>query len=98
MGYRAKDGGIAPAPSTAVNSLLLTLELDGDAELAADHDQTELRFAYDGQKVWSYLSFPDPLEDYANSFALFFYDPERLRQLSPVRYDWMLRNVATDAR
>jgi len=23
---------------------------------------------------------------------------ERLRELSPVRYDWMLRNVATDAR
>jgi hypothetical protein len=44
------------------------------------------------------MSNPDPLEDYANSFALFFYDPGRLQELSPARYDWMLRNVATDAR
>ena len=36
-----------------------------------------------GPEVWQLLSNPDPLEDYANSFALFFYDPERLRQLSP---------------
>jgi hypothetical protein len=38
-----------------------------------------------------------PLEDYTNSFVLFF-DPERLRQLSPVRYDWMERHVASDVR
>ncbi len=72
--------------------------LSSDAEVAAAHDQTELRFAHDGPGVWSYLSRDDPIEDYANSFALFFYDPESLRQLSPVRYDWFLRNVATDAR
>jgi hypothetical protein len=72
--------------------------LSTDAEVAAAHDQTELRFAYDGPQVWSYLSFPDPLEDYANSFALFFYDPAELAKLSPVRYDWFLRHVATDIR
>jgi len=72
--------------------------LSSDAEVAAAHDQTELRFAYDGEQVWSYLSFPDPLEDYANSFALFFYDPGELASLSPVRYQWFLSHVATDTR
>lgn len=72
--------------------------LNSDADVAAAHDQTELRFAYDGPQVWSYLSLPDPLEDYANSFALFFHDPAELAQLSPARYDWFLRHVATDAR
>jgi hypothetical protein len=72
--------------------------LSSDAEVAAAHDQTELRFAYDGPQVWSYLSYPDPLEDYANSFALFFYDPSELARLSPVRYDWFLRHLSTDAR
>lgn len=72
--------------------------LSSDAEVAAAHDQTELRFAYDGPQVWTYVSRNDPVEDYANSFALFFYDPEALRELSPARYDWFLRHVATDAR
>jgi len=72
--------------------------LSSDAEVAAAHDQTELEFAYDGPQVWSYLSFPDPLEDYANSFALFFYDPAELARLSPVRYEWFLSHVATDVR
>ena len=72
--------------------------LSTDAEVAAAHDQTELRFAYDGPHVWSYLSHEDPLEDYANSFALFFYDPGELASLSPVRYQWFLNHVATDAR
>jgi hypothetical protein len=72
--------------------------LSSDAEVVAALDQTELRFAYDGPPVWQFLSNPDPLEDYANSFALFFYDPAQLSQLSPVRYEWMLRHVATDAR
>jgi len=72
--------------------------LSSDAEVAAAHDQTELRFAYDGPQVWSYLSFHDPLEDYANSFALFFDDPAGLASLSPVRYEWFVSHVATAAR
>lgn len=72
--------------------------LTSDAELAAAHDQTELQFAYDGPQIWSYLSNFDPLEDYANSFALFFDDPGELASLSPVRYDWFLRHVATNER
>ncbi len=67
--------------------------LSSDAEVTAALDQTEIRFAYDGPEVWQSLSNPDPLEDYANAFALFFYDPERLRELSPVRYEWMLAHV-----
>jgi hypothetical protein len=72
--------------------------LSSDAEVAAAHDQTEIRFAYDAPQIWSYLSHHDPLEDYANSFALFFDDPAELARLSPVRYDWFLRHVATDER
>ena len=72
--------------------------LSSDAEVAAAVDQTQLSFAYDGPQVWQFMSNDDPLEDYANSFALFFYDPQQLNQLSPARYQWMLANVATDAR
>ncbi len=72
--------------------------LTPDSGVAAAIDQTQLSFSYSGQSVWESMSNFDPLEDYANSFALFFYDPERLRELSPVRYDWMLHNVATDTR
>jgi hypothetical protein len=72
--------------------------LSSDAEVAAAHDHTEVQLAYDGPPVWSYLSHDDPLEDYANSFALFFDDPAELASRSPVRYEWFLRNVATDGR
>lgn len=72
--------------------------LSSDVEIAQATDIYELQFAYDGPQIWQTLSNFDPAEDYANSFALFFYDPERLRQLSPARYEWMLQNVATDAR
>ena len=72
--------------------------VSSDAEVAAAMDQTQLTFAYDGPQVWQFMSNFDPLEDYANSFALFFYDPAKLNELSPVRYQWMLNNVSTDAR
>ena len=69
--------------------------LSSDAEVAAAHDQTELRFAYDGPQVWSYLSFPDPLEDFANSFALYFTTPLELKGLSAERYAWFQDRFAT---
>lgn len=72
--------------------------LSSDAEVAAAVDQTQLKFGYDGPTVWQSMSNNDPLEDYANSFALFFYDPQQLSELSPARYQWMLANVGTDAR
>jgi hypothetical protein len=68
--------------------------LSTDTKVATAHDQTELKFAYDGPQVWSYLSHQDPLEDYANSFALFFYDPSQLASLSPARYQWFLSHTA----
>jgi hypothetical protein len=72
--------------------------LSSDTDVAQATDIYELQFAYDGSQIWQTMSNFDPAEDYANSFALFFYDPERLRQLSPVRYDWMRQHVATDER
>ncbi len=67
--------------------------LSSDSELAAAVDQTQLTFAYDGPPVWQSMSNNDPLEDYANSFALYFYDPAQLKQVSPERYQWMAANA-----
>ncbi len=72
--------------------------LSSDEEVARASEIYELSFSYDGPQIWETLSNFDPTEDYANSFALYFFDPERLRELSPVRYDWMRQNVATDER
>jgi hypothetical protein len=72
--------------------------LSSDEEVAAAVDQTQIKFEYDGPQVWQFMSNNDPLEDYANSFALYFYDPQQLQQLSPVRYQWMAANVGTDSR
>lgn len=67
-------------------------------EVRASYEAYQVRVSYHGGFVWEGLSRFDPLEDYANAFALFFADPERLRRLSPERYDWMatrLPGVAT---
>lgn len=68
--------------------------LSSDAEVLAATEPYEVRLAYEGPPVWDSVSRDDPLEDYANSFALFFLDPGRLQQLSPARYQWMLRALA----
>ncbi len=62
-------------------------------EIEAAREAYQVSFSYAGDNVWNNLSAFDPLEDYANSFAMFFADPERLRLLSPVRYDWMATRV-----
>ncbi len=67
--------------------------LAAPAEVAAARDHTQVAMAYDGAAVWTRLSHNDPLEDFANSFALYFWEPEELRRLSPVRYDWFAANV-----
>ena len=72
--------------------------LNSDEEIARASEIYELRFSHDGPQIWTTLSNPDPAEDYANSFALYFFDPDRLRELSPARYDWMRQHVATDDR
>jgi hypothetical protein len=56
-------------------------------------DQTQIEYAYDGPPVWERLSHNDPLEDYANSFALYFLDPRALYDLSPARHEWFERNL-----
>jgi len=68
--------------------------LSSDAEVLAATEPYEVRLAYEGSQVWDTISRDDPLEDYANSFALFFLDPARLQQLSPARYEWMQQAVA----
>jgi hypothetical protein len=44
--------------------------------------------------VWASLSHNNPLEDFAESFALFYMDPEGLAKLSPARYEWFVANLA----
>jgi len=62
-------------------------------QVRAARDQTQVAYAYDGGFVWPRLSHEDPLEDFANSFALFFLDPAELQRLSPARYDWFAANL-----
>ncbi|MPZ50445.1 MAG: hypothetical protein GEU75_14285 [Dehalococcoidia bacterium] len=57
-------------------------------------DHTHVELAYDGPSVWTQLSRNDPLEDFANSFALYFVAPDDLRSLSPARYDWFAARFA----
>lgn len=72
--------------------------LSSDEEIAAARSVVDLRFSHDGPQVWQRLSNEDPSEDYANSFALYFYDPDELQRLSPARYDFMRNHVARDTR
>jgi hypothetical protein len=67
--------------------------LSSDDEVRRAIDHLGVRYGYDGDFVWSGLSHIDPLEDFANCFAVFFLDPGGLRALSPVRYDWFAANV-----
>ncbi len=70
--------------------------LSSDEEVRNSWDGTDLVFEYDGPAIWQFLSRQNPAEDYANSFALFFYDPTALQRVSPERYEWFLRHVASD--
>ena len=56
-------------------------------------DHTRVAFDYTGGFVWPELSHFDPLEDYANAFALYYADPEGLKAASPERYGWMAANL-----
>ena len=58
------------------------------SQVGALIDHSRVEYAYDGEAVWSGLSKNDPLEDFANSFALYFGDPVGLLELSPERYQW----------
>jgi hypothetical protein len=73
QGFMAATGWSVLTPSATLRSL---------------RDQNQVAFAYAGPRVWPVLSRDDPLEDFANSFALYFADPAGLRALSPARHAW----------
>jgi hypothetical protein len=62
-----------------------------DAEIKAAIDHMDVEYTYHGSFNWPSLSNNDPLEDFANTFAMFFLDPHALQQSSPERYAWMAR-------
>ena len=62
-------------------------------QVRAAVDQTQVAYGYEGGFTWPRLSNLDPLEDFANSFALYFLDAAQLRQLSPERFDWFAANL-----
>lgn len=72
--------------------------LSTDEQVAATRDVASLRFQYTGPQVWQTLSHFDPVEDYANSFAMYFSDPAELQRRSPARFAFMRDHVAKDAR
>ena len=62
--------------------------LSPPAAIWAMRDQSEAAYASYGPMPWTRISRNDPLEDFANSFALYFANPHELHQLSPERYFW----------
>lgn len=56
-------------------------------------DHTRIVFEYEGTFRWPEVSHFDPLEDYANAFALYHADPDRLRAVSQERHAWMAANL-----
>lgn len=72
--------------------------LSSDADVAAARSVSELQFSHSGPPLWDRLSNDDPTEDYANSFALYFSNPDELLELSPARFEFMRDHVASDSR
>lgn len=62
-------------------------------EIAQSVDHMRLNYQYNGTFRWQGLSRFDPLEDFGNSFAMYFYDPAGLKAQSPERYAWMAANL-----
>ena len=60
-----------------------------DTEIRGAVDHMHVAYSYTGAFHWPRVSNDDPLEDFANSFALYFLDPMTLEQASPERYEWM---------
>ena len=58
----------------------------GDIQRAVDH--FGVQYVYDGSFTWPRVSNMDPLEDFANSFAMFVLNPSGLMSSSPERYQW----------
>ncbi len=72
--------------------------LTSDADVATARSVSELQFSHSGPLLWDRLSNDDPTEDYANSFALYFSNPDELLELSPARFVFMRDHVASDSR
>jgi hypothetical protein len=60
-----------------------------DEQIRTAVDHIHVAYTYTGSFHWPRMSNDDPLEDFANSFAMYFLDPGALRQSSPERYTWM---------
>lgn len=57
-------------------------------QVRSARDHLQVQMVHDGSGIWPRLSNNDPLEDFANSFALYFFSPEELKVKSPERFDW----------
>ncbi len=57
-------------------------------QIAQMYDHSQVIFSYHGALIWPLLSRNDPLEDFANSFADYFVNPDDLATRSPERYAW----------
>jgi len=62
-------------------------------QIAQSVDHMRLNYQYNGTFTWPEVSKFDPLEDFANSFAMYFNDPSGLRAQSPERFAWMAANL-----
>jgi hypothetical protein len=60
-------------------------------QVANLYDHAQVAVAYSGEPVWTSMSRNDPLEDFANSFALYFVNPGELGSRSPARYAWFAK-------
>ena len=60
-----------------------------DEQIRGAVDHMHVSYTYSGSFHWPRVSNDDPLEDFANSFAMYFLDPGTLQQSSPERYTWM---------
>jgi hypothetical protein len=60
-----------------------------DEEIRTAVDHMHVSYTYSSSFHWPRMSNDDPLEDFANSFAMYFLDPSTLKSSSPERYAWM---------
>lgn len=60
-----------------------------DEQISTAVDHMHVAYSYSGSFHWPRLSNDDPLEDFANTFAMYFLDPASLQQMSHARYAWM---------
>ena len=62
-------------------------------QIAQSVDHMRLNYQYNGSFRWQEVSKFDPLEDFANSFAMYYNDASGLKAQSAERYGWMAANL-----